>query len=167
MSGLRESGIEFDFSAATAVVRPDKEPSGGVCPNVDFRVDEATRKLWIEVKSWHPSRFKTVDERAAKTREFLGKLTSGEFREKLVAKFLGTSAYPAWTGTFVAKPLTYVIVLDSAPLRRDQAALLGPFKDKLKQSFPKAAPWRAPIAHVVMDLETFRTQFAHYACRRV
>ena len=164
---LQESGIEFDFTGANAVVRPDKEPFGGVWPNVDFRVDEGTRELWIEVKSWHPSRFKTFEERTAKTNEFLGNVASDRFREKLVAKFLGTTAYLAWTGTFEPKKVLYVLLLDSAPLRSDQAALLGPFKDKLKQAFPKAHPWSHFITHVVMDLETFQRQFARYSCARV
>ena len=164
---VEESGIEFDFTAAASVMRPDKEPSGGVWPNVDFRVDEGERELWIEVKSWHPSRFKTQSERIAKTKEFIGKLSSDELRKKLVAKFLGTSAYLAWTGVFVPKKVIYVMLLDSEPLRRDQAALLVSFKDRLKPRFPTTPPWTHSITHVVMDLETFQARFARYPCRRI
>ena len=162
---VEESGIEFDFTAAESVMRPDKEPSGGVWPNVDFRVDEGERELWIEVKSWHPSRFKTQLERIAKTKEFIGKLSSDEFGRRIVSKFLGTTAYLAWTGEFAPKKVVYVVLLDSAHPRR--SPLLVSFKDRLKPRFPTTPPWTHSITHVVMDLETFQARFARYPCRRI
>ena len=165
MNVYRESEIEFDFTNANAVVRPDREPFGGVWPNVDFRVDEGSRELWIEVKSWHPSRFKTVAERIDVQKEFAGKIGSEEFGRRIIAKFLGTTAYLAWTGAFAPKPIVYVVLLDSVHPRR--SALLLSFKDRLRPRFPKTHPWSHPITHVVMDLETFKATYARYPCARV
>ena len=163
---VEESGIEFDFSGAVTAVRHDESPPKGegnkVWPGVDFRVDEGSREIWIEVKSW---RRKNQAERIAADKEFPKVLASEEFRAWIVDKFLGTTAYLAWTGAFAPKPLIYVVLLDFP--RRDHRALLGPFNQRLRATFPKTAPWTHSITHVVVDLETFQKQFARYPCERV
>ena len=162
----QESGIEFDFTSAVAAVRHDESPPKGegnkVWPGVDFRVDEGSRELWIEVKSWVR---KKQAEQIAADREFPKALASEDLRMWIVDKFLGTTAYLAWTGAFVARRVLYVIVLDSP--RRDRTALLGAFSQRLRASFPKTHPWTHPVVHLVTDLETFQTQFVQYPCRRV
>ena len=163
---VEESGIEFDFTNAASLALHDRaRPTGegnGTWPGVDFRVDEGARELWIEVKSWVR---KTQPERVAAEKEFPKVLASEDLRVWIVDKFLGTTAFLAWTGTFAPKEVIYVVLFDSS--RRDRTALLVSFKDRLRASFPKTSPWTHRIDYVVLDLETFQTVFPHFPCRRV
>jgi len=91
----RESGIEFDFSAALSCSKHDAV--NRVWPGVDFVVEEPARWIWLEVKNWEPAAL-PPRRRGGQRRSFLSKMRSSTFfSEVLRAKFIGTSAFLALT----------------------------------------------------------------------
>ncbi|MBC7528100.1 MAG: hypothetical protein H7308_11175, partial [Chthonomonadaceae bacterium] len=93
MSTYDESNFRFDFTQAQRSVIHDKaEPHDGntFWKGVDFRVFEAKREVWIEVKSWSSMRFRDPDERKSAKIKFVKEKMGDEiekFRDEIVNKF--------------------------------------------------------------------------------
>lgn len=168
MSVYEESGLRFDFTSAQQSVLHDKDtPHDGntFWPGVDFRVFESDRELWIEVKSWSFKRIVERTERQQAKKDFARKLLESateEFRNDIVAKFLGTTAYLVWSGKGIPQLVYYVIFLE--PPNRGSRALLGPFQTRLRDQFKnaQARPWGQRIKYKVVDMAEFRKEFPAY-----
>ena len=168
MSVYKESGFTFDFGAASAIAVHDKaDPHDGntFWPGVDFRVADGGREVWIEVKSWSYRRILDRVERRGAMKDYEAKLaqkTTEEFRDEIVAKFLGTSCYLGWSGLGIQPRVLYVVFLE--PPDRGSRALLGPFRDRLRDEFKnaQARPWGKRIGHCVVDLQGFQQKLPGY-----
>ena len=173
MSVYEESGFRFDLSAADHSVIHDKadlHDGNTFWPGVDFRVFEGDSQIWIEVKSWDFKMFLDRMERKQVKRDFFAKFIkegADEFRNAIVAKFLGTTCYLAWSGLGVPQSVHYVVFLE--PPDRGSRPLLGPFQDRLRDQFKQAQarPWGHRITYQVVDLAEFQRQFSNYATERV
>jgi hypothetical protein len=173
MNIYHESGFAFDFSAAVGSVVHDKDaPHDGntFWPGVDFRVLETDGQVWIEVKSWS---FKTIIdkiERQQAKKDFAAKMiarSADEFRDDIVAKFLGTTCYLYWSGLELPQRVNYIVFLE--PPDRGSRALLGPFQDRLRNQFKsaQARPWGRRIQYRVVDLAEFQKAFPKYPVTRL
>ena len=169
-----ESGFRFDFTAANDSVIHDKaDPHDGntFWPGVDFRaIENNAHEIWIEVKSWDFKRFLDRTARKQAKGDFLAKFVregAEEFRNDIVAKFLGATCYLAWSGTGIPQSVHYVVLLE--PPDRGSRALLGPFQDRLRDQFKQAQArsWGHRIIYQVVDLAEFQRQFPNYPTKRV
>lgn len=165
MSVFREPPFEFDFTSAIGSYRHDEplpDDGNNFWPGVDFRVVENARHIWIEVKSWS---FKAILRRADRhkaSRDWRIKVDSDSLRDAIVAKFFGTTAYLYWSGLGLPSRVHYVVLLE--PPNRTSAALLGPFRDRLRDQFKnaQARPWGARISYEVVDLASFQARYPNY-----
>lgn len=92
-----EKHIEFDFSNALNAIRHGVTPGDGntVWKGVDFRLSEANREVWIEVKDYSDPAVPEKHQQDAG--EKFGKdVSNNDFRFLIEAKFTGTVAYLAW-----------------------------------------------------------------------
>lgn len=151
-----ESGIEFDFSAATDLRKHDKPLIHGgegnsVWKGIDFRVELPGEWLWIEVKSWDLSSIAPA-RRGGQQRRFVSKMKSEVFGLELRSKFFGTTAFLAWTGSFQPTKVVYVLILQ--PPRPLDKALLVTFWDmRLKPAIPSPnPPWTHSLSCAVVDV---------------
>ncbi len=171
MSTFDESGFRFDFSAASSgAIIHDKNDDGcdgnTFWPGVDFRVKEAPQEVWIEVKSWS---LQSILERASRRgagRDFALKMAADQFRDDIVAKFLGTTSFLAWSGIGIPQKVKFVVFLE--PPNRASRALLSPFKDRLCDEFKnaQARPWGRKLGFMVVDFELFASEFPTYPVSR-
>lgn len=165
MSIFREPPFEFDFTAAPACFRHDEPlPHDGnnVWPGVDFSVQEHSRQLWIEVKSWSFKAILKKAERHKASRDWRLKVASDSLRDAIVAKFIGTTAYLHWSGIGLPERVDYIVLLE--PPNRSSRPLLGPLRDRLRDEFKKAnsRPWGTKISYEVVDLNGFRARCPRY-----
>jgi len=154
-----ESGITLDFAAARSAVRHDSADGHGnrVWPGVDFCVEDDAELLWVEVKNWQPSGL-PARLRGAKRRAFVGALKSGSLVRGLRGKFLGTTAFLAWTGQADLRPVRYIALVE--PLRPTDSPLLMAVNDRLRS--PMAGPWRCGITVAIMGLAEWNARFSDY-----
>ena len=172
MSVYEESGFAFDFTAALNSAVHDKDaPHDGntFWPGVDFRVFSTGKEVWVEVKSWSFKKILDSVERKSAKKDYRTKLLQGradEFRDDIVGKFLGTTSYLAWSGLGVPNRVFYIVFLE--PPDRGSAALLGPFRDRLRDEFKNAQsrPWGHKIMYEVVDLARFQSLFPNYPVKR-
>jgi len=174
MSVYQESGFEFDFTSAPYSIIHDKDfPQDGntFWPGVDFRIFEAEREVWIEVKSWSFKLILDKIERRTAKKDFTRKLlkdAADEFRNDIMAKFLGTTSYLVWSGNSIPHKVLYLVFLE--PPDRGSRPLLGPFQDRLRDQFKNAQarrPWGKRIAYRVVDLKEYQQMFPNYPVKRV
>jgi hypothetical protein len=165
---IEESGFRFDFSQARDYRLHDKTGERGdgntIWSGIDFRIIEHDHEVWIEVKSWSFKRiFDRVQQTTAK-KDWQKKM--GEelerFRDDILQKFLGTTAYLAWSGTPLPDRVVYVVFLE--PPDAGSAALLGPFRDRLRDRFKnaQARTWGRRIQYDVYNLPRFSLEFPQY-----
>lgn len=168
MSIFREPPFEFDFTSASASYRHDEPlPHDGnkVWPGVDFRVQEHSMQLWIEVKSWSFKAILKKAERHKASRDWRQKVASDSLRDAIVAKFVGTTAYLHWSGIGPPARVHYIVLLE--PPDRASRPLLGPFRDRLRNEFKNAtsSPWGRSISYEVVDLDAFQAKYPGYPVR--
>jgi hypothetical protein len=157
-----ESGIEFTYTPPASFIRHDTNDREW--PAIDFIIDEGAQWIWLEVKNWEPSalppRF-----RGGNRRSFLSKMRSNSwFSQVLRGKFLGTCAFLAHAGTFQAKDLVYVALLESP--RMDSALMLHA-SSQLEHLVQIAGPWQHKISAAVMNVTEWNLRFPEYSARRV
>ena len=97
----------------------------------------------------------------------LVKDAADEFRDDIVAKFLGTTSYLVWSGNSLPSTVQYIVFLE--PPDRGSRALLGPFQDRLRDQFKnaQARPWGKRIRYRVVDIAGFQKMFPNYPVNRV
>ena len=168
MSIYEEPPFRFDFSAATHSVKHDK-PSpddwNSFWPGVDFRVLESNREVWIEVKSWKRKTLRDRTERIRIQSDFDAKFVNkqvAEFRDDIVAKFLGTTCYLAWSQIGVPDRVYYVVLLE--PPNRGSNPFLLTFARHLRDGFKEAQArsWGRRIQYKVVNLAEFQREFPNY-----
>jgi len=153
----RESGIEFDFSAALSCTKHDAE--NRIWDGVDFLIEEPKRWIWLEVKNWEPSTL-LPRERGGVRRSFLSKMKSRTyFTDVLRAKFIGTSAYLALTNQHPAKDIVYVVLLESP---RFDSALKLQATQRMRSLIPRRRPWFVKVGVAVVDLAEWNSRFSEY-----
>ena len=165
MSVFVESRIEFDFSQAINAVQHDKPAPGhgnSVWPGVDFCLQDGAEQFWLEVKSWDPAHLAPKD-RGGNRRSFLCKLKSKAFMSEMRSKFLGTTAFLAWTNNFTPAPTRFVLLFQ--PPRPLDAALLVTFQSRIKAQVPNLRAWQQPIFVAVMDLDEWNRRYPEYPAR--
>jgi hypothetical protein len=173
---LRESELEFDFSAAQSAEKLDNPacrlPHG--MQLVDFVVEEDHRLVMVEVKD--PScQAKGGDAKAQAAlersrAEFIKKLSN----DTLIAQELTPKARDSYTWLHLmkrdTKPVLYVFVLGVKELTLEPALLLG-FKDKLlaKLRWEAEQPWarRYVTDCLVLTETTWASAFPHYPLLRL
>ena len=159
-----ESGIEFDFTKALFVKEHDKPLSptsdgNTIFGGVDFRIEDAQGLLWIEVKSWHLSRFSSKD-RGGQTRSFLAKMQSKSLPLTIRSKFLGTTAFYAWNAIPLPEKLRFVILLE--PPRSQDMALMVAFQDRMRSKMNPPRSWRLKLTLNVVTLAGWNLYFSDY-----
>jgi hypothetical protein len=166
VSVFQESGIEFDFTAASSAEKFDS--ASRVFPSVDFLVTDTYGQLWVEVKSWRVSRFPPRN-RGGQRRAFLAKLRLGKdapFPRELREKFLGTCTQLTLTGTPPTTDICYIVVLESdRPL---DSQLRTHLMDRLRQQLRTSArqnPWVFPISVAVVNTAEWNQQLSFYPAR--
>jgi hypothetical protein len=170
VSALTESGFRFGFAGDEAVRHDQRSGDGNTFwPGVDFRVMEVGRQVWIEVKSWSFGRDTDRTEGKRAAADYADKLegrSANLFRDEIAAKFLGTTAYLAWSGLGIPERVLYVVLLE--PPSRGSRALLGPLRDRLRERFKQAQarPWGRRIAVFVVDGQGYRDQFPGFTLTR-
>lgn len=165
MSLFVESNITFDFTAARAVIEHDKSVpthSGGDThgnnkwPGVDFCIEEASGSwIWLEVKSWDPAHIPPI-RRGGNRRSFLCKMRSNAFLLEMRGKFLGTTAFLAWTGTLPACTTHFVLLFE--PPHVLDAALLGSRMARLREQIQDRR-WLPPVTVSVLTLSEWTARF--------
>jgi hypothetical protein len=153
----RESGIEFDFSAALSCSKHDAV--NRVWPGVDFIVEEPARWIWLEVKNWEPAAL-PPHRRGGQRRSFLSKMRSNTFfSEVLRAKFIGTSAFLALTNQHPVKDIVYVVLLESPRL---DSALKLHATTRMRGLIPRRGPWFVNVEIAVLNLADWNRLFSGY-----
>ncbi len=165
MSVFIESRIEFDFTRAAAVAPHDKSAPGhgnNIWPGVDFCLQDGAEQLWLEVKSWHPAHI-AARNRGGSRRSFLSKMKSKAFTQEMRNKFLGTTAFLAWTDQFALAPTRFILLFQ--PPRPLDAALLVTFQSRIKAQVPNLRTWQQPIFIAVLDLGEWNRRYPDYPAR--
>ncbi len=170
MSVYVESGIEFDFSSARTVIEHDKSApthAGGtvhknsVWPGVDFCIEETlvgqtpAEWIWLEVKSWEPSRI-DPHRRGGNRWSFICKMKSDRFAMEMRDKFLGTTAFLAWTNNFTLAQTRFVLLFE--PPTPMDSALLGSRNTRM-QGRMSSKLWVYPIRVSVLTLKGWNARF--------
>jgi hypothetical protein len=166
VSVVVESHIEFDFTNAISVTKHDKQSGHGNSnwDGVDFCIEDVDGSLWLEVKSWDFSQI-APHRRGGQQRSFVHKMRSSAYTKELRAKFLGTTAYLAWTNQFQPTPTRFIMVFE--PPRSIDAALLVTQNTHLKSQLPNLVKWSQPITAAVLPLSEWNTRFPDYPARKV
>lgn len=165
MSVFIESHIEFDFTHAVSAAAHD-ERSGGQGNNiwngVDFCLQDGAEQLWLEVKSWNAAHIDPRN-RGGSRRSFLSKMKSKVFTQEMRNKFIGTTAFLAWTNNFTPAPTRYVLLFQ--PPHALDAALLVTFQNRIKSQVPNPRVWQQPIYVAVLDLDEWNRRYPEYPAR--
>lgn len=165
MSVFVESRIEFDFTRAISAVQHDKPAPGhgnSVWPGVDFCLQDGVEQLWLEVKSWHLAHI-APRSRGGSRRSFPSKIKSKAFTQEMRNKFLGTTAFLAWTNNFTLAPTRYILLFQ--PPRPLDAALLVTFQSRIKAQVPNLSAWAEPVFVAVLDLDEWNRRYPEYPAR--
>jgi len=160
-----ESRIEFDFTRAVSVVPHDARAGGqgnSVWPGVDFCIEEPPDWMWLEVKSWDPTRIAARD-RGGSRWAFICKMKSKLFIKEVWEKFSGTTAFLAWTGAFNPAPTRFILLFQ--PPHRLDSALLGAFQSRLKSQMPTQGRWTHPIYVAILDVAEWNRRYPQYPAR--
>ena len=165
MSVFAESNIEFDFTRAASAIQHDKPTPGhgnSIWKGVDFCIQDGEEQLWLEVKSWDPSHIAPM-RRGGSRRSFLCKMKSRAFTAEILLKFLGTTAFLAWTNNFTLAPTTYVLLFQ--PPRPLDAALLVTFQSRIASRISRPKIWHKPIFVAVLNLDEWNQRYPEYPAR--
>lgn len=170
MSLYVESNIEFDFTAALRVLEHDKalDPANPLrqgnttWPGVDFCLEEVSGWIWLELKNWDPAH---VDpRRRGRDRwSFICKMKSDTFAKDMRNKFLGTTAFLAWTNAFPLAPIRFIMLFEP-PYPMD-SALLGSRTLRMRDHIPNRRIWQQPVHVSVLTLREWKLRFPHYPAR--
>lgn len=143
----------------------DERPGGqgnNIWNGVDFCLQDGAEHLWLEVKSWHPAHINPRN-RGGSRRSFLSKMKSKAFTQEMRNKFLGTTAFLAWTDQFVPAPTRFILLFH--PPRPLDAALLVTFQNRIKAQVPNLRVWQQPIFVAVLDLDEWNRRYSEYPAR--
>lgn len=158
----RESGIEFDFRAASANSR--KHDAVNRCwPGVDFELEDGSGEwVWLEIKNWEPASL-PPKFRGGQQRSFLCKMRSDHFFKEMRGKFLGASTFLSLTGQHPTSKVVYVLLIESPKL---SSAIKSHAMTRMRGLIPnrrgKRQAWAVPIHVVVMDLADWNGYFPMY-----
>ena len=167
MSVHVESGIEFDFTQAVSVIAHDKRPGGqgnNIWKGVDFCPQDGPEHLWLEVKSWHPTQV-AATRRGGTRWSFICKMKSKAFATEILYKFLGTTAFLAWTNNFTLAPTRYILLFQ--PPHPLDAALLVTFQSRIEKQVSRPKIWYQPIYVAVLDLDEWNRRYPDYPARQL
>lgn len=162
MSVYRESGIDLDLTAATAHEKHDAV--NRVFGGVDFVIEATGQSIWLEMKSWSPSRF-FPRKRGGQRRSFLAKMGSGKFVGELRGKFLGTCSFLTLTGSAPSGKIVYALLLESDP---GDAALRSHLMTRMRGQLPTHGPANRPWAAgtkvyvAVLDVNEWNARYAEF-----
>ena len=90
-------------------------------------------------------------------------MKSKVFALEMRNKFLGTTAFLAWTNTFTSAPTRFVLLFQ--PPHPLDAALLVTFQNRIKSQVPNLQVWHEPIFVAVLDLEEWNRRYPDYPAR--
>ncbi len=162
MRKCAESGLEFDFSKAHVVYEHDRTSAkcdgsstadgNTYWPGVDFRIEEDTGWIWLEIKNW----------RGRMQGSFRAKLMSKAYAEEMRSKFLGTTSFLAWNNAFTSGSVRYILLFE--PPTPFDRALLAPFQDFVRQEM--SHPDKLDIRTYVFDVRSWNTVFTDYPVRK-
>ncbi len=167
-----ESDLRFDFSAAVWCDKHDL--TNTVFDGVDFIIKEPDRQIWLEVKNWEGSSL-PAHRRGGQRRSFLAKLNSKAFfTQTLRAKFIGTCAYVALTGTALREDVVYTALLESP---RMDSALMSHATTRLRGLVKRDNIWhytdgngvRVPIKvnAAVLNVAEWNVRFPDYPIQAI
>ncbi len=165
MSVFVESNIEFDFTRAVSAVQHDKPAPGhgnSAWKGIDFCIQDGQEQLWLEVKSWDPSHIAPM-RRGGSRRSFLCKMKSRAFTAEILLKFLGTTAFLAWTNNFTLAQTAYVLLFQ--PPRPLDAALLVTFQSRIASRISRPKIWHEPIFVAVLNLAEWNQRYPDHPAR--
>jgi hypothetical protein len=159
-----ERQMEFDLTAAVSVTKHDAQGGRGnnLWPGVDFRIEQPSEWIWLEVKSWDPTHIQAKD-RGGTRWSFICKMRSKVYTKEMRGKFLGTSAFLAWTNALPLATTRYVLLFQ--PPQPLDSALLGTLMTRLQSQIPNLPIWAAPITVSVLNLEQWNVRFPQYPAR--
>ena len=168
MSVYAESNIEFNFSLARMVIEHDKStpthPGGivhnnSIWPGVDFCLEEITGEwIWLEVKSWNATHI-APHRRGGSRWSFICKMKSNEYAKEMRGKFLGTTAFLAWTNSFPVAPTQFVLLFE--PPKPIDSALFGSRITRMRSLIPNRAIWAHPISVSILTVSGWNARFGH------
>jgi hypothetical protein len=155
-----ESGIEIDLTHARNYVKHDDV--NRIWPGVDFVIDNGAETLWLELKNWEPFDL-PPHRRGGQRRSFLCKMRSNVFfRETLLRKFLGTTAYMSFTGAMPTMPVVYIILLESPKL---DSALRLHANNRMRELLRPHAAWTPAIRVAVLNVADWNALYPQYPAR--
>ena len=88
---------------------------------------------------------------------------SKAYTQEMRNKFLGTTAFLAWTNNFMPAPTRYILLFQ--PPRPLDAALLVTFQSRIKSQVPNLRVWHEPISVAVLDLDEWNRRYPDYPAR--
>lgn len=165
MSVFLEQTLEIDFTNAVSVVPHDNRPGGqgnSIWPGVDFCLQDGPDWIWLEVKNWDPTHI-APNRRGGTRWSFICKMQSKTFTKEVRDKFLGTTAFLAWTGTFPLAPTRFILLFE--PPHALDAALLVTFQTRLKAQIPDHVLWQQAVHVAVLNLAQWNQRFPDYPAR--
>ena len=166
MSVFIESRIEFDFTDAIRVVQHDKPVPGHgntVWPGTDFCIKESVNEsIWLEVKNWDPTHIAPKDRGGCRW-SFICKMKSKTFAKDMRNKFLGTTAFLAWTDNYLLEPTKFVLLFQ--PPHTLDVALLGTLQTRLQSQIPNLSIWQASIRVSILDVGEWNMRFSQFPAR--
>lgn len=165
MSVFIESRIEFDFTQSVSVTPHDARPGGhgnSVWPGVDFCIEDGGECIWLEVKSWDPTHVPAKD-RGGQRWSFICKMRSKEYAKEMRGKFLGTTAFLAWSRRFSLAPTRYILLFE--PPHMLDSALLVTFQSRVKSQVPNLRSWAEPVFVAVLDTAEWNRRYPQYPAR--
>lgn len=153
-----ESAIELDLGAAQRVIKHDD--INHVFKGVDFLIEEAASDIWLEIKNCD-LRNAPAHVRTPMRQKFLRRLKSKRFwRDELLLKFLGTSAFLYHEGGRRRRGVVYVILLEP----RIKKSLLLHVQRELTAGM-QANDLPMPVGILVVDHAGWNSFFPHLPCQ--
>jgi hypothetical protein len=162
MSLYTESGIEVDLTAAQS---HETHENYYIWSGVDSVIIEEFQQVWLELKNWNAKEIE--DERRDAVRDdFLAKMRSDTYPQKLLDKFLGTCSFLTLTGTPPNAPISYVLLFECPPI---DTALRSHLMTRIgRLVLPKERPerpWSHAISVIVVDVAEWNVRFPQYPAR--
>lgn len=142
MAIAEESNLRFDFGDHEYAFHDQRGDGNTNWKGVDFRIKLEVGWLWLEVKNYN----RTDEQEAQRASNSYQKVTEKGGLMIFTEKFLGTTAFLAWSEKFNAEPLHYVVLLEP-PLNAD-AAILSTATQELKSNIQPMAGKRVKVAVV-------------------